>query len=255
MTRAEMPGAPVEPVAQALVNRGVTFAQTSRTEEAVADYTKVIEMPDGPVEPVAWALYNRGVTFGKTGRIEEEITDYTRVIELSGAPVKQVVNARAFLAELLFDLDRWSDALEQVAPALDGREVSVSSIADATGSAMAAILRHIGARDVCRKRAGELIALHATRDSLAILGNALVRHLAKLGESLLSGKGLDEWLAGWEAAGAEHPDMRLPLRLMRVGIAYLKTKPRDEGVLLDLQSEERRLVRQALGLALESEHG
>jgi hypothetical protein len=42
--------------------------------------------------------------------------------------------------------------------------------------------------------------------------------------------------------------MRLPLRLLKVGIAYLKTQPRDETVLLQLLKEERALVRQALGL-------
>jgi tetratricopeptide (TPR) repeat protein len=249
----ELDGAPVKEVAGALFNRGAAFGRTGRIEEAIADYTRVIELSDAPVEQIAGALVIRGLTFGQTGRTEEAIADYTRVIGLSEAPVEQVVNVRAFLAELLFDLDRWSDALEQAAPALDGREVSASFIADAMDSAMAAILRHIGARDVWRKRAGELIALYAARDSLAILGNALVRHLARLGESLLSGKGLDEWLDGWEAAGAEYSEMRLPFRLARVGIAYLKTTPRDEGVLLDLPSEERRLARQALGLPLEKE--
>jgi hypothetical protein len=45
--------------------------------------------------------------------------------------------------------------------------------------------------------------------------------------------------------------MRLPLRLLSAGIAYLKTQPRDETVLLQLPKEERALVREALGLAIE----
>jgi len=45
--------------------------------------------------------------------------------------------------------------------------------------------------------------------------------------------------------------MEFPMRLFRTGIAYLKTQPRDEGVLLQLPSEERSLVRLALGLAQE----
>ena len=42
--------------------------------------------------------------------------------------------------------------------------------------------------------------------------------------------------------------MRLPLRLLRVGIDYLASKPRDEGKLLQLPEEERLLLRQALSL-------
>jgi len=62
---------------------------------------------------------------------------------------------------------------------------------------------------------------------------------------------MDQWLAGWVNATPEGKGMELPLRLLRVGIAYLKTKPRDETVLLGLPKEERALVRQALGLPAE----
>ena len=45
--------------------------------------------------------------------------------------------------------------------------------------------------------------------------------------------------------------MQLPHRLLSVGIAYLKTQPRDETVLLQLPKEERSLVREVLGLPKE----
>jgi hypothetical protein len=77
--------------------------------------------------------------------------------------------------------------------------------------------------------------------------------LAKLSQSHLNRAGLDQWLSGWETASAGHPPMQLALRLLRVGIAYLKSEPRSESVLLDLPREERSLVRQALGLPAEPE--
>ena len=43
--------------------------------------------------------------------------------------------------------------------------------------------------------------------------------------------------------------MLLPLRLLRVGIDYLASQPKDEGKLLQLPEEERSLLRQALSLA------
>jgi hypothetical protein len=63
---------------------------------------------------------------------------------------------------------------------------------------------------------------------------------------------MDQWLAGWKSAASAEPAMQVPLRLLRAGIAYLKTSPRDEAVLLQLPSEERSLVRLALGLPEES---
>jgi hypothetical protein len=76
--------------------------------------------------------------------------------------------------------------------------------------------------------------------------------LAQLAGSVLNNGVLDQWLACWESAASEHKAMRLPLRLLRVGIDYLKTQPRDEGVLLQLPKEERALARQALGLPPET---
>ena len=94
-TRAiELPGAPVEQVALALVNRGITWGQRGDTDKELADYTRVIELQDAPVWAVAKALVNRGVTQGQQGDPDKEVADYTRVIErLPGAPVEQVALA------------------------------------------------------------------------------------------------------------------------------------------------------------------
>ena len=75
-------------------------------------------------------------------------------------------------------------------------------------------------------------------------------HLAQLEDSPLSQEGLKTWLEEWESVSASHPAIKLPLRLVRVGIAYFSSRPRDESVLLQLPMEERRILREALGLPL-----
>ncbi|MCP4432371.1 MAG: hypothetical protein GY806_15450, partial [Gammaproteobacteria bacterium] len=55
--------------------------------------TTVIDLPEAPVEQVAKALVNRAVTFGQQGNFDTEIADYTTVIDLPEAPVEQVANA------------------------------------------------------------------------------------------------------------------------------------------------------------------
>ena len=65
-------------------------------EEALADYTRVIELPGAPVEELASALMNRGNMWLQKGDTNKELADYTRVIEqLPGAPVEHVATGLA----------------------------------------------------------------------------------------------------------------------------------------------------------------
>lgn len=57
-----------------------------------------------------------------------------------------------------------------------------------------------------------------------------------------------KWIEHWDSSARKHEAMHLPLRLLRVGIDYLSSNPQDEGKVLLLPSEERSLLRQALGL-------
>lgn len=90
--------------------------------------------------------------------------------------------------------------------------------------------------------------------ALTQLGETAVRHLPKIAASPLNHAAWDAWVGAWEAAQAALPEsdratLDIPLRLLRTGVAWLKTK--DEAHLLSLLSEERRLLREALGLAQE----
>jgi tetratricopeptide (TPR) repeat protein len=89
------PRVPTSQLGEALYNRGVVWGQKGETDNALADYTKVIEgLPGAPVEQVASALYNRGAVWGEKGETDNALADYTKVIEgLPGAPVEQVAMA------------------------------------------------------------------------------------------------------------------------------------------------------------------
>jgi hypothetical protein len=113
---------------------------------------------------------------------------------------------------------------------------------------IADIFRHLGSSQVWQKRVMEVVEIFAERKALNYLGDALVRHLSNLATSPISGEGLRQWFEHWDSSAREHEAMRLPLRLLRVGIDYLSSNPRDEGKLLQLPEEERSLLRQALSL-------
>ena len=91
-----LPGAPVESVAMALLNRGVTHGQSADPQRAVADYTAVIGLPGVRIDLVAMALFNRGVAHGRAGDSQRAIADYTAVIGLPGAPTERVAMALVY---------------------------------------------------------------------------------------------------------------------------------------------------------------
>jgi tetratricopeptide (TPR) repeat protein len=246
-TRAiEWPNAPIHHVAAALNNRGTDFAQMGHVQEAISDWTRVIELAGTPVEPLAMALNNRALQLSKTVDSSPAIADYERVINLPQAPAIQVARAKLKLAESFFRLDQWDAGIKYLGACL--KEKTVFSIEQVGDAAVGAVFHHIGSPLIWQARLATLAGLCAEHGCKANLGDAFVRHLAKLADSPLSSAGLDQWLSGWESETSCHPAMQLPLRLVRTGIAYLKTQPRDETVLLQLPKEERALVRQALGL-------
>ena len=85
----DMADAPAEQKAMALVNRGATYGQRGDVEQALADYTAVIDMADAPAEQKAMALFNRGVTYKQRGDMEQALADYTAVIDMADAPAEQ----------------------------------------------------------------------------------------------------------------------------------------------------------------------
>ncbi|HWW02670.1 MAG TPA: tetratricopeptide repeat protein [Candidatus Acidoferrum sp.] len=251
-TRAiDFPSAPAEAVASALINRGAILGRLGRLQEGIADFTRIVDLPKAPPGYVAQALYNRGAAFGRVGQTQEAIADYARVIALPGAPAEGASAARGGMASALLATGEWNTALEHLTQFLAGREKPPPVIAQVSEVLIQAIFRQIGSSDVWQKRAAQVVALYREYNALVYLGGALVQHLTVLKESPLNPVGLDQWLAVWEGRASDDDAMQFPLRLLRAGIAYLKTQPRDEGVLLQLPSEERSLVRLALGLAEE----
>ena len=66
----------------------------------------------------------------------------------------------------------------------------------------------------------------------------------------LSETALYAWRDTWLEEGTGYAELARPLRIFKVGIAYLSKQ--DERVLIDLVSTERAILRQALGLEPES---
>ncbi len=201
-------------VAEALHFRGLTHGQSQRLEEAVADFSLVIHLPGAPVEVVAQSLMARAWTDVQIGRAGEALSDLEQVFR---------------------------QPLIGIIPRLPGFHPLVL-----LGALVQALLQFAGGKSQWEPRAKRFVELLAGCHLAGHLGQVLVYHLRPLADSHLNSTGLDQWAAGWVAAGAGHAELEVPLRLLLNGIAWIKTK--DESSLLSLAKEERRIVREALGL-------
>jgi len=81
------------------------------------------------------------------------------------------------------------------------------------------------------------------------LGSALVEHLGFLAKEKVDESRILSWLDLWTKLGQGFDSLSVPLRMLKVGLDYLVSS--DEGELLVLPQEERRVVQQALGLVEE----
>jgi hypothetical protein len=212
------------------------------------------------VDQIAWAFVSRGVAQEYSGKISEVIPDHTPAIELPGVPpevfaelLSNRASCHANLAQheaVLRDLGQLFMLLDErasreiLSPGLykEAREVVTSVFAGTTDPARWVQLLT------------QFTGHFARFGGLTGLGEAAVQHLPDIGISPLNHAAWDAWSNAWESARAalppEHRDqLDIPLRLLRAGIAWLKSK--DDAHLLTLPREERRILREALELPAE----
>lgn len=232
----------------ALLGRGTAYCEEHRYEQGIDDLSRIIESEETEPQIKAVALMNRSQAHRTLKRQDEELHDYRTILKLLGAPTEVVVFAQARLVESSFLDNDWDGAMRQ------WRELvtqcsSHDFYLDVCSAAVSAIFKQVASTMIWTDRIGELINFCSSIGTLVYLGDALVRHLSQLGDTVIGPKGLQAWAEAWEASGAAIVELRLPLRLLKTGIEYLKTTPRDRSILLQLPIEERTLVEQTLGLA------
>ncbi len=244
----EDPEATEGDVAAALTLRGELRATANSAEAALADLTRALGLAALSAEDRARAFTARAYSLAREGRIDEAIRDYEQAAELPQGSAPWSTMAKYMLTILHLGADRLQDAVRWLASAL-GDDVEKDSILPIlTETVLWTPFLHFGSPEVWRPRVAEIVTLYARHGVLSFLGNALVSQLSRLQTSSLAPDVFRQWLTAWQAAAADQPALALPLRLLRAGIDYLTGEPRDQGVLLQLPSEERALVRQALGL-------
>ena len=251
----DLPQAPAEQVAWALVDRGVACGECGDMDKEIADYSAAIDLQQAPAEPVARALVNRGLTYWQSGEADQSERDLDAALRLEGAPTEIRVDSQIALAELRIATGRWDDAITALSDGLqEGTSATPAYQGDST-DIIGAFFDSSLQPAIRAERARHLLQVYRDSNALAQLGGALTQHLGRLHAdpaNLPSPDNLETWATAWEAAGQGIDAFRLPLRLFRTGVDFLKAGGTDRGILLDLNQEERKLLEQVFNLEAES---
>lgn len=245
-----------EVLALAYFTRAQCHQHVGDEESAIKDYDQALELPGLNNEQVAWAHISRGSLHIARARLPEASRDFNAVLAMNNPPedalarlcfVKGTVNSAIKQhSEALKDFAMYFELARRVP--IDHRDVADFVVSERV---IVSIFEHIQAPTGWGGIIEEFLGHFSAQRIIAELGDALIEHLPSLAASSLNHVAYDAWADAWTAAAdslkpEDRQQLEIPLRLLRAGIDYYKTK--DEGVLLSLPSEERKILRQVLKL-------
>jgi tetratricopeptide (TPR) repeat protein/DNA-binding transcriptional ArsR family regulator len=249
-----LPDVSIEVVAAALLNRGIAHGQINDTEKEIADYSAVIGLPNAPAEAIAKALYIRGLLYWQMDDMANAEQDFEAIVRLADASIELCVDAYLVLAEIRIATGRWAAATAMLSEALvQGNSGETIYSGDST-NIISVLFQSSLTPSVRRERIIELAQIYQKHNAIPQLGEALTRHLGFLHraeEGLPASDNLEHWATAWEEAGRDIEAFRLPLRIFRTGIDFLKSGGKDRSILLDLNQEERKILEQVFALDTE----
>jgi tetratricopeptide (TPR) repeat protein len=220
-------GAPADIRAMALINRALIKLSANDLTSAIADCTKVIDSLSSELKlnQLARAYSVRGMAYQRSGQLEAALEDY----------------AKPFI---LPDNENQSEISDNLPPFFDNLEMQAEKI-------VRLLLAYVVEPETLKTRATAFCAHFSKYRALHDLFGELILQLPVLAESPLNFQGHETWVRCWESAWENLPDADrmhtgIYLRLLRAGVAYLKS--RDEACLLTLPLEERNILREALDL-------
>jgi tetratricopeptide (TPR) repeat protein/DNA-binding transcriptional ArsR family regulator len=286
-TVIKLKGATAEEIVETLIKRGLTYGQLDDNVKEIADYSAVIKFKEATAEQIAEALLFRGMTYGQLDDTDKEMADYNTCIKHKGASISQVSRALLFRGEIYWrknDLDKSEKAFKALLQ-LDGVEKEIRATAhfnrikicmsegrwDAAMIILSDALKEGGNNDhtentvdlmnvffesslapkIREERITTLVKIYQDNNAVSQLGDVLIKHLGVLysdKENLPVSDNLESWALAWEDALKNVDAFRLPQRIFRTGIDFLKSTGKDLGILLDLNQEERKILEQTLGL-------
>jgi tetratricopeptide (TPR) repeat protein len=213
---------------------GNVFSDLGRHEEAIAAFDKALRID--PNDQFVWS--NRGNAFSNSGRYEEAVACLDKALKIN--PENKLVKILRF--SVLRALNSWTANYKALETLLNEGDLIDSKPLEPV---VWSLFRTIEDTQQWQINIVKLANLLEGRSLLNELGVALVRTIGELASELVSLAKASAWLDAWKAAVGNKPEFEIPLRLLNTTLHYKQT-PNDPRVLLELPTEERKILQQAL---------
>lgn len=238
-------------VTESLRQRASAFRAISRFDDAVADLNQVIEDSNANSDVRLRAFWDRVMIYLLRGDLGKACQEARNIRDMSGMPedlrMRSLLLIGGFSEDINEVLQSYRGYFEMLV-FCDPKLVPVPGI-----NLFQSIVKAIydSGEDAWKKLILEFVGNFSENDLMSACGDSLIHHLSEMKAGLLGSADYEAWWRHWSATcsqlkAEDQAKMEIPLRLLHAGIEYLKST--DEGVLLALPVEERKILREVLQL-------
>jgi tetratricopeptide (TPR) repeat protein len=223
---------------EAWSNRGDALESLGRYEEALTNCDKAIQIK----HDYSNAWWGRGFILSRLKRYEEAIASYDKALEIN----PEHEHIKDLRSEALAALNSWAKNHKTLETLLDAQKPIDSGFLE---KAIQSLFTTIPDPQEWQPKIVPLVNRLEGRSLFPELGAALVKTASELTSELVSLAKATAWRDAWTEVVGHKPEFDLPLRLLNTALHYKQT-PEDPRVFLELPTEERKILQQALGIEL-----
>jgi tetratricopeptide (TPR) repeat protein len=221
---------------QILSIRGLSLSLVGRDEEAIISCNEALKINPDYLE--SWLA--KGKVLEILGRYEEAITSYNKALEIN--PKDE--DLKDLRSRALAALNSWAENYKTLETLIDKEKPIDSEFLE---KAIQSLFTTIPDPQQWQTNIVQLVNRLEGRSLFPELGAALVKTARNLTSEFVSQAKADAWRDAWAEVVGHKPEFELPLRLLNTALHY-KQKPEDPRVFLELPTEERKILQQALGI-------
>ena len=221
-------------------SRGLALLYLKRNEQAYFSFVKALEIkPD-----YLWAWIGRGLALGQLRRYEEAVASYQKALEIN--PTLEIL--QKFHEKALAFLTDWTDNYKLLESLPNNKQLADIEFLERTVRSLLISPEEI---QNWHLNIDKLVNALEGRFLLFELGAALVKTVDEFVSQRISEYQSIIWRDAWTEVVGQKSEFELPLRLLNTALDY-KQAPDDPRVFLELPSEERKILQQALGIEYKS---
>jgi tetratricopeptide (TPR) repeat protein len=216
--------------------QSIALLSLGRNEEALASYNEGLKI--NPNSWISWVGKSRALN--RLSRFEEALASSSKALEIN--PSHQLLKDLYYDALfILFQSVRLKEILEKVLD--EGFPIT----SDRLELLVQTLFIQIPDLSVWKSNIAKLVELCSDKFALTELGVALVNSTGEFTSEMVSLAKASIWRDAWAEVVGYKPEFELPLRLLNTALHYKQT-PEDPRVFLELSTEERKILQQALRL-------